>query len=167
MDGEGGETAGDSAHEDAGTANAVVMKVCTKCGPPPQPLDNFAIRSRTRGTWQAMCRACQNAYVRAHYQRNRPKYLQKARARNMEQSKVNAEFLIDYLNQHPCVDCGEDDIVVLEFDHLRDKLMNVSVIGREGYSLDKLKREIAKCDVVCANCHRRRTAKQFGWYRLK
>ena len=51
------------------------------------------------------------------------------------------------------VSCGEPDIVVLEFDHQRDKLLDVSTLSREGYSLDKLKQEIAKCEVVCANCH--------------
>ncbi len=114
-----------------------------------------------------MCKACQNEYVRSHYQAYRTKYIQKARLRNAAQSKINGDFLIEYLSQHPCVDCGEDDIVVLEFDHQRDKLLNVSVLSREGYSLDKLKQEIAKCEVVCANCHRRRTAKQFGWYKLR
>ncbi len=143
------------------------MKVCTKCGPPAQPLDNFAIRSHVRGTRQAMCKNCQNEYGRAHYQTYRPAYLRKARLRNIEQSKINAEFLIDYLTHHPCVDCGESDIVFLEFDHQRNKVLDVSTLSREGYSLDRVKQEIAKCDVVCANCHRRRTAKQFGWYRLQ
>jgi hypothetical protein len=89
-----------------------------------------------------------------------------AKHRNAQRNRANAEFLIEFLRQHPCVDCGEDDVVVLEFDHRRDKLETVSTLSREGYSLDKLKAEIAKCDVVCANCHRRRTAKQFGWYRV-
>ena len=48
----------------------------------------------------------------------------------------------------------------------RDKVLDVSALSREGYSLNKLKQEIAKCDVVCANCHRRRTARQFEWYRV-
>jgi hypothetical protein len=68
------------------------------------------------------------------------------------------DFLIEYLSDHPRVDCGEADIVVLEFDHQRDKLFTVSVLCREGYSLEKLKQEVAKCEVVCANCHQRRTA---------
>ena len=114
-----------------------------------------------------MCRTCQNTYNRQHYRDNRPKYILKAKVRNAEQSRINAEYLLEYLRQHPCVDCGETDIVVLEFDHLRDKLDNISAITREGYSLRKLKEEISKCEVVCANCHRRRTAKQFGWYRIK
>ena len=114
-----------------------------------------------------MCKTCQRKYGQAHYQAYRLAYIKKARIRNAEQSRINAEYLIEYLGQHPCVDCGENDIVVLEFDHQRDKLLAVSVLCREGYSLDKVKQEIAKCEVVCANCHRRRTAKQFGWYRLR
>lgn len=143
------------------------MKVCTKCGPPAQPIENFAVRSRARGTRQAMCKDCQNNYVRAHYQANCSKYIQKARMRNLEQSRINAEFLVEYLDCHPCVDCGESDIVVLEFDHLRDKIADVSILSREGYSLERVKQEIDKCEVVCANCHRRRTARQFGSYRLR
>ncbi len=151
---------------DAGRdAELLEMKVCTKCGPPAQPIENFAIRSRAKGTRQAMCKTCQNAYVRQHYQTYRAKYIKKARLWSNNQSKVNAAFVIDYLRHHPCVDCGESDIVVLEFDHLRDKLMDVSVLCRGGYSLEKVKHEIAKCEVVCANCHRRRTAKRAGSYR--
>jgi hypothetical protein len=114
-----------------------------------------------------MCRTCHRAYTKEHYKANRSKYIEKAKLRNIEQSKVNASFLIEYLKNHPCVDCGEDDIVVLEFDHQQDKLATVSELSREGYSLAKLRAEINKCEVVCANCHRRRTAKQFGWYSLK
>ena len=142
-------------------------KVCTKCGPPAQPIENFAFRSLARGTRLAMCRSCQNEYVREHYQANRAKYIRKARTRNLEQTRINNAFLVEYLSRHPCLDCGESDIVVLEFDHLRDKVADVSVLAREGYSLEKVKKEIDKCEVVCANCHRRRTARQFGWYRLR
>ena len=141
-------------------------KICSKCGLPAQPIENFAIRNRARGSRQAMCKRCQSKYARSHYLTYRATYLQKARIRNAEQSKANAEFLFDYLGQHPCTDCGERDIVVLEFDHQRDKVLDVSVLAREGYSLVRLKQEIAKCEVVCANCHRRRTAKQFNWYRV-
>lgn len=151
--------------DSASDADAMEMKVCTKCGPPAQPIENFAWRHRDKGTRQPICRTCQNAYNRMHYQTYRPKYIKKARLWSSNQSKVNAAFVIDYLRHHPCVDCGENDIVVLEFDHLRDKLMDVSVLCRGGYSLGKVQLEIAKCEVVCANCHRRRTAKRAGSYR--
>jgi hypothetical protein len=62
------------------------------------------------------------------------------------------------------VDCGEDDIVVLEFDHLRDKRHNVSAMTTELWH--HIEAEIAKCEVVCANCHKRRTDWRHGHYRI-
>lgn len=54
-----------------------------------------------------------------------------------------------------CVDCGEVDPIVLEFDHLRDKEFNLAHYAKASW--ERLHAEIAKCEVVCANCHRRRT----------
>jgi ribose 5-phosphate isomerase RpiB len=78
----------------------------------------------------------------------------------------NAQVMREYLNGHPCVDCGESDVRVLEFDHVGNaKLENVATLCGQGVGLIRLKAEIAKCQVRCANCHRRRTAAQFGWWR--
>jgi 5-methylcytosine-specific restriction endonuclease McrA len=66
---------------------------------------------------------------------------------------------------HPCVDCGEADRVVLEFDHLRDKKNCISVMVWAGNSTKTLKEEIEKCEVRCANCHKRKTTKDQGYYR--
>lgn len=67
-------------------------------------------------------------------------------------------------NSGGCKDCGETDIVVLEFDHLRDKEFDIGNGKLRG--TQKLLEEINKCDIVCANCHRRRTAKRAGnWYK--
>ena len=73
-------------------------------------------------------------------------------------------YLVAFLREHPCVDCGEDDPVVLEFDHLRDKKFSISA-GIQGRRWQDVLDEIAKCEVVCANCHRRRTAKRGGFLR--
>jgi hypothetical protein len=56
-----------------------------------------------------------------------------------------------------CIDCGEKNHVVLDFDHLKDKRYNVSRMIHDGFSWAAIKKEIAKCEVVCANCHRIRT----------
>jgi hypothetical protein len=74
--------------------------------------------------------------------------------------------ILAYLLEHPCVDCGESDPVVLDFDH-RDpstKFRSVSRMISGTPSWKRVREEIDKCDVRCANCHRRRTYKQFGFY---
>jgi hypothetical protein len=72
-----------------------------------------------------------------------------------------------YLLEHPCVDCGEADPIVLEFDHVRGvKAADVSNLVKGVASRARLETEIAKCDVRCANCHRRRTTRTFGWNAL-
>lgn len=62
---------------------------------------------------------------------------------------------------HPCIDCGEQDVLVLQFDHVRgQKLQSISELVKAGYAWKAIEAEIAKCEVRCANCHARRTAKQ-------
>lgn len=77
----------------------------------------------------------------------------------------NRAFVIDFLSSCSCVDCGVDDWRVLEFDHQGDKVANVSQLVSEAVALHRIEAEIAKCDVVCANCHRRRTTQEFSSYR--
>jgi 5-methylcytosine-specific restriction endonuclease McrA len=71
------------------------------------------------------------------------------------------KHLLDFLLLHPCVDCGEKDPIVLEFDHRipKDKSKQVSRMLSGHYSWEKIMFEIEKCDVRCANCHRRKTHK--------
>jgi hypothetical protein len=56
-----------------------------------------------------------------------------------------------------CVDCGINNHIILDFDHLKDKKYNISRMIHNGFSWAAIKKEIAKCEVVCANCHRIRT----------
>ena len=74
----------------------------------------------------------------------------------------------EYLSKHPCVDCGEQDVVVPDFDHIKgNKVLGISQMVRSYYSWPRILCEINKCDVRCSNCHRKKTAKQFGWYTNK
>lgn len=78
------------------------------------------------------------------------------------QARTNArEFILAYLKEHACVDCGETDPVVLEFDHVRGtKHKDISRLVSQGASVAALEREIAKCEVRCSNDHKRRHRQQ-------
>jgi hypothetical protein len=99
---------------------------------------------------------------RRHYVANRDKAIAKAK----EYSKIARDriraFITNYLKTNPCVDCGEVNTIVLEFDHLKDKHFNISDAARKGVGMKKLKDEIAKCEVRCANCHRKKTYERNG-----
>ena len=139
-----------------------VMKVCTKCKK-EKSLDEFNFRVKKIELRQYQCRECTRAFIRSHYKRNKDYYLAKARKRNTEKRIEAHSYVRNYLLRHPCVDCGESDTIVLEFDHRGDKLKEVANLIRGRYPLLQVKEEIEKCDVRCANCHRRKTAKDFGW----
>tara|TARA_B100000459_G_scaffold12734_1_gene6787 strand:- start:57 stop:440 length:384 start_codon:yes stop_codon:yes gene_type:complete len=72
------------------------------------------------------------------------------------------EWVKGYLLTHPCVDCGNTDIRVLEFDHRipSEKSFIISRRVAGGVSLKTLAEEVAKCDIRCANCHRIRTKEE-------
>lgn len=83
--------------------------------------------------------------------------------------QANKERLFEYLSNHPCVDCGENDVVVLEFDHLPEfeKKFNIGrAVGASTRKWATIQAEIDKCEVVCSNDHKRRTAKRSGsWWK--
>jgi hypothetical protein len=60
----------------------------------------------------------------------------------------------DYKKQQQCKNCGMSDYRCLDFHHTRDKEFSIGIAVSAGIALDKIFEEIAKCDVLCANCHR-------------
>ena len=65
------------------------------------------------------------------------------------------------------MDCGERDTLVLEFDHVDTKFANVTRLAWFGCSIATIDAEIARCEIRCANCHRRVTAKRGGHFRFR
>ena len=88
--------------------------------------------------------------------------MDQARERKQEIRQERTRYLLDYFLAHPCSDCGETDAVVLEFDHVRgEKTFDIGA-SLTYRNWQAILAEIAKCEVVCANCHRRRTANRRG-----
>lgn len=117
-----------------------VTKVCSKCRT-VKPLADFWADPRSSDGFRSQCASCDGSYFRERSQG------WKTEARS-------------YLAAHSCVDCGEQDIRVLEFDHVRGNGVKhrgvMYLAGRYGWQHEKTQAEVAKCDLRCANCHARR-----------
>jgi hypothetical protein len=140
-------------------------RACSRCGV-SKPLADFSWRRRAKFQRDTFCRACRAAYGKEHYAANRQRYIDQARARKQAAARERYAFLIRFLHEHPCVDCGETDPVVLEFDHLADKEFNIGQ-GFAERNWESVLAEMQKCEVVCANCHRRRTARRRRSFRIR
>ena len=127
----------------------------------------FNYKIKAFGLRHNQCKECTRLLIRNHYNRNKGYYLKKTQKRNIEIRLEIINYLKQYFLKNPCVDCGESDITVLEFDHLDKvpKFKAVSCLIRYRYPIQIIKEEIKKCEVRCANCHRRKTAKQFNWFK--
>lgn len=140
-------------------------KVCTRCGE-EKPIEEFALRNRFTHLRQSHCTDCGGKMRDAWYQNNREEQVKAGMKRRDEYKQILREYVWNYLSTHPCKECGETDPAALEFHHVRgEKVKEVSNILKNGASLTTLLTEIEKCDVLCANCHRKLTAKEQGWYR--
>jgi hypothetical protein len=89
-------------------------------------------------------------------------HIAKAKQRSLRVRDMYRLRLVEYVTHHPCVDCGEPDVRVLDFDHRpgtekRDAgaHMLFDLVRRQ-----LIEAAIEKCDVRCANCHRRVTAER-------
>ena len=135
-------------------------KWCNRCARTLSRSAFYKNRGRADGL-QSYCRTCKKEGQREWYERHG----KRQRERNTGYKARNAQHLWDYLAAHPCVDCGESDPVVLEFDHVRGRKVNsLSNMAIRQFSIAKLDAEIAKCEVRCANCHKRKTAREQGWH---
>jgi hypothetical protein len=146
------------------------MKTCSKCKQ-NLPLTEFNKKSNRKDGLQPFCRECNRARSRQYYAENRDKHLSVVSKRKIEQiAKANA-FVADFLSEKNCADCEEKNILVLEFDHIfGDKRNNICTMIGNGYSVDSIKEEISKCEVVCRNCHSIRTHRRgntFKWRYLQ
>lgn len=153
------------------------MKTCNVCNQLKNK-DDFSIHHQTdegRVYLQSACRACTKEYSRTYYL-DKAEQLKKQAARYRKENRnsmakrvekrrrENAEHVFELKSKSPCTDCG---VVyppyVMDFDHIGPKKKNVSGMVNAAYRLDTLKKEIAQCEVVCANCHRIRTFKRGQW----
>ena len=141
-------------------------KRCGKCRR-KKDIEEFAIsRSKPDGR-QSWCKPCKKKVDKAYYAKHGSRMRGQIKESKKKAQVRNQNYVLEFLRQHPCTDCGETDPIVLDFDHVRgEKLEHVSVMVQSGFSLEALKAEIKKCKIRCANCHRRRTARMNGNWKI-
>lgn len=129
------------------------MIVCSKCK--TEKDDNeFPWRSKPKKLRRTTCRECQRQYCKDHYQNNKDYYAN----RNKALKARNKEFLDKFKSETPCADCNKTyPPCVMDFDHLNGDEKLIEISKMLNYSRPGLEKEIAKCELVCSNCHRIRT----------
>ena len=102
------------------------------------------------------------AASRKNYQENKEIVKRRAKLHTIAMRKKVRIWLHEYLKTNPCVDCGELNPIVLEFDHIGEKKFIIGEFASKGATLNTVIAEVAKCQVRCANCHRKKTYKERG-----
>ena len=134
------------------------MKYCIRCLTFKDE-NEFKERKKQDKYLRSHCIPCLKEYDRERWTARTLE--RKAHTTKLNKERIDAKFekLALYLLAHPCVDCGETDIRCLDFDHLMDKNYDISTaIQKKNWQL--VCEEIVKCEVRCANCHRKVTHKR-------
>lgn len=130
------------------------MKICSVCKI-EKPYEDYYNTYKHGDGYNPRCKSCASDYNRKH----NAKFPEKNRARRAKSRELLRKQYLEYLNNSTCADCGSDNILTLEFDHLdsEDKSECVSIMLKNCRSWKIIKEEMDKCDVVCRNCHVIRT----------
>lgn len=137
---------------------------CKKTTPPGQFATFRDRKGRVRR--RGICKPCRGKYATENFDRLqqwRKEYNAKTKTSRQKRSKQRIVAARAYVNQYksvPCIDCSRTyPPVAMDLDHVRGaKVSTIARMVSAGYKLDLIKEELAKCEVVCSNCHRVRTA---------
>ena len=127
----------------------------------------FGVNRAKKDGLKTQCRECKREMQSRWYARNKGPHTIKVNLRRKERALATRKLIYAYLLEHPCVDCGDPDPLMLEFDHVRGEKQNeISQMVSDGLAWQRILSEIAKCEVRCVRCHRRRTTRQFNFSKL-
>jgi len=141
----------------------VDVKVCSKCKESKSTVE-FCKNKSTKDGLNYQCNLCSRANGHERWKKNPQYRTEKLQAFKKRRETIQAKVL-EFLSVRQCIDCPENDPVALEFDHIGDKQYTISEMVVRGFGWEKVEQEIQKCVVRCANCHRKKTARERGYYR--
>lgn len=130
-------------------------KYCSRCNR-VKNIEDFNWAKKSLKLKQNYCKICTRKAHNKSYTKHRIKMIKKVTQRTRRIMPYKRKQLFEYLKTHPCVDCGETDILVLQFDHVRGKKYGIVAMLHTGHSWKDILKEINKCEIRCCNCHFRR-----------
>lgn len=136
------------------------IKRCCTCKL-EQDIENFSFKYKESNVRSSECKVCHKAYNNKWYLDNKERVKD-----NVKRNKTQyIEFFKELKNNKPCLDCAITyPYFVLDYDHVRgEKSFDISMAIAQGYPKSDILKEIKKCELVCSNCHRFRTAKRLGF----
>lgn len=120
------------------------------------------------------CRYCKKDYPESYfgvslttedkvYYRHKCKFCYQTTKRTLR--RKNQDWLLNYKREAKCNKCGIGDYRVLEFHHVdgKGKDFSIAFARNNSFSLERIKQEIKKCVILCANCHRITHWEENGW----
>ena len=140
-----------SIHRKGGPARTAKRKAllakgkrpCSGCGK-AKSLSQFSTKTHANGNegWEGQCNSCVSIRNKKH---------------NQGKNKDTRAYVFEYLKKHPCVDCGESNVLALEFDHIHSKKFDIGNALNTSKGMKLVKAEMKKCVVRCSSCHRIKT----------
>lgn len=146
------------------------MKPCSICKI-NKVFDEYYLRDKRTGRLHSQCKACYSSYRRKnwslYYNKHGSKYRENALARNKKLKNALRIKMVEYLSDKSCIKCGNNDYRVLEFDHIDPKTKSIGIAQalHNIWAWDRILNEIKKCQILCSNCHKIKTAEEQGWYK--
>lgn len=128
------------------------MKVCSKCGIEKEASEFYSSKRCSDGL-QSRCKHCNKSDHAKHYQKDKAKYKNRSSTRR---KRITAEYT-EWKSKQVCCRCGETDEACLDAHHIdpSQKEFQLAKLGQEEFGTNRWFNELAKCIIVCANCHRK------------
>ncbi len=139
-------------------------RTCPRCKI-DKSLDLFNKDKNRRTGVQTYCKECAKERFQIYYKNNKEHHLETVRKVNRANVLKKQKFVLKFLLENPCVQCREKDVLLLEFDHLRNKKFIIAELVCGGFSIKSLQKEMKKCQILCVACHRKKSMKNSKSYK--
>lgn len=159
------------------TIEIQLKEVCSRCGISKFRSEFYTRKDRSKKRGKGLMSHCKECEKKRYKQRapeckaNSHKSYLKNKEKVCNRSIIASQKKYKYIEQFkmvPCMDCGQsffNNPEVMDFDHRNPTKKRFNLSGGNWRSYKEIDEEIAKCDIVCSNCHRIRT-KRAGLQKL-